>query len=212
MRLLTALLCLTLTTAGAYAAKPEWAGQDGKEKAEKLEQSGKAMKAEKEEKAGKYKHLSENGKSDKAEKAEKADKGEKGDKAKAKHEKGPRYFGDEDKDTIRDYYASEEHREQGAKGKKQKDLPPGLAKKLERGGELPPGWQTKLERGEVLDADVRATARPVPEQLMERLPVDPLVEEVVRVQDKVIRMSRGEGTIIDVIDIADVLAGRRMRE
>ena len=31
-----------------------------------------------------------------------------------------------------------------------KKLPPGLMKKLERGGELSPGWQKKVARGEVL--------------------------------------------------------------
>ena len=35
-----------------------------------------------------------------------------------------------------------------------KQLPPGLQKKLARGGSLPPGWQNKLQRGEVLDREV----------------------------------------------------------
>jgi hypothetical protein len=39
------------------------------------------------------------------------------------------------------------------KGKK-KALPPGLKKKVERGGELPPGWQKKVAKGEVLDRDL----------------------------------------------------------
>ncbi len=34
---------------------------------------------------------------------------------------------------------------------KKKSLPPGLAKKLARGGTLPPGWQMKVARGEVID-------------------------------------------------------------
>ncbi len=34
---------------------------------------------------------------------------------------------------------------------KRKSLPPGLAKKLARGGTLPPGWQMKVARGEVMD-------------------------------------------------------------
>lgn len=33
-------------------------------------------------------------------------------------------------------------------------LPPGLQKKVERGGELPPGWQKKLAVGQVLDYDI----------------------------------------------------------
>lgn len=41
-----------------------------------------------------------------------------------------------------------------AKPHKEKPLPPGLQKKLERTGELPPGWQKKLVAGEVLDMDI----------------------------------------------------------
>lgn len=41
-----------------------------------------------------------------------------------------------------------------AKNKNQ--LPPGLQKKLERGGELPPGWQKKWHKGDRLDDDIYA--------------------------------------------------------
>ena len=41
-----------------------------------------------------------------------------------------------------------------AKPDKEKPLPPGLQKKLYRGGELPPGWQNKLIVGEYLDYEV----------------------------------------------------------
>ncbi|MDI3326431.1 hypothetical protein QKW35_18790 [Pontibacterium granulatum] len=132
----------------------------------------------------------------------KSDKG----KEKAEHK---RYFSAQEHDVIREYYA--DHGEKGHKGGKVKDLPPGLQKKLDRGGELPPGWQRKLERGDVVDREVRAASHPIPEQLAERLPYDAATEEIIRVQDKVIRMSKGEGTIIDVIDIADVLVGRGKR-
>ena len=63
----------------------------------------------------------------------------------------------------------------------------------------------------MVDREVRAASHPIPEQLAERLPYDAATEEIIRVQDKVIRMSKGEGTIIDVIDIADVLVGRGIR-
>src|SRR5262245_45056914 len=35
-------------------------------------------------------------------------------------------------------------------GKKAKKLPPGLAKKVARGGELPPGWQKKCVPGAIM--------------------------------------------------------------
>ena len=41
-----------------------------------------------------------------------------------------------------------------AKDNKQKQLPPGLEKKVERGGELPPGWQKKITVGSILDRRV----------------------------------------------------------
>ncbi|MCE0558945.1 hypothetical protein Q4519_14900 [Motilimonas sp. 1_MG-2023] len=43
---------------------------------------------------------------------------------------------------------------QAKNDKQDKPLPPGLEKKVERGGELPPGWQKKLHRGEILDLDL----------------------------------------------------------
>lgn len=145
----------------------------------------------------------------------KAEKHQQKESKKAKSEKGKdkaehkRYFSAHEHDVIREYYA--DHSEKGHKGGKVKDLPPGLQKKLDRGGDLPPGWQRKLERGDVVDREVRAASHPIPEQLAERLPYDAATEEIIRVQDKVIRMSKGEGTIIDVIDIADVLVGRGIR-
>jgi hypothetical protein len=42
--------------------------------------------------------------------------------------------------------------------KKQKSIPPGLAKKIQRGKELPPGWQKKIVKGEVLDNELYLNA------------------------------------------------------
>ncbi|MET0091143.1 MAG: hypothetical protein ABW068_14195 [Candidatus Thiodiazotropha sp.] len=41
-----------------------------------------------------------------------------------------------------------------AKDSKERDLPPGLQKKAERGERLPPGWQKKLAVGDVLEEDI----------------------------------------------------------
>ena len=70
-----------------------------------------------------------------------------------------RLFAKDEKRIIQSYFEDhQEYRydddndESGRdKPKKQKSLPPGLQKKLARGGELPPGWQKKVARGEVLD-------------------------------------------------------------
>ena len=41
-----------------------------------------------------------------------------------------------------------------ADNQKHKDLPQGLQKKVEKGGELPPGWKKKLRKGYILDNDI----------------------------------------------------------
>ncbi|WP_237057405.1 hypothetical protein [Microbulbifer sediminum] len=41
-----------------------------------------------------------------------------------------------------------------ALAKPNNDLPPGLQKKVENGGELPPGWKKKLQVGHVLERDI----------------------------------------------------------
>lgn len=123
-----------------------------------------------------------------------------------------RYFSEHDHQLIRAFFGGDERNSQGKVPKKQKSLPPGLVKKSDRGGELPPGWQRKLARGEVVDAKLYLSAHSVPSSLLDRLPIDQRTEEIIRIQDKVIRMTRGDGTIIDVIDIADVMVGRGMRE
>jgi hypothetical protein len=104
--------------------------------------------------------------------------------------------------VIRDYYR--EHPEQtpgGATQKKKKKLPPGLQKKLARGGQLPPGWQKKVARGEVLDADVYQHSTPVPVDLMRRLPPQPQGTIIVTVEGKLVRLIEATRTILDVFDI-----------
>jgi hypothetical protein len=101
--------------------------------------------------------------------------------------------------VIRDYY--HEHPEQAGPRKKKKKLPPGLQKKVARGGQLPPGWQKKVARGEVLDAGVYAHATPVPVALVQRLPPQPAGTVIVTVEGKLVRLIEATRTILDVFDI-----------
>ncbi len=85
---------------------------------------------------------------------------------------------------------------------KQRQLPPGLQKKLERGGELPPGWQKKVQRGEVIDAELYALGKPVPRTIADRLPApDQAGTQDVVIENKVIRVLDATRTILDVFDI-----------
>lgn len=87
------------------------------------------------------------------------------------------------------------------KGKgKNKKLPPGLRKKLERGGELPPGWQKKVARGEVMDDELYSHARPVPDDIMRHLPY---VEgtSIREIDDRIVRVQDATRTVLDVFHL-----------
>lgn len=70
---------------------------------------------------------------------------------------------------------------------------------------MPPGWEAKVARGEVLDSDILRYSERIPHELARRLPTIRDGEEVRRVGNKVVRVLEGNGTVIDVIDLADVL-------
>jgi hypothetical protein len=126
----------------------------------------------------------------------------------SKHkEKSERVFSHSERSSIEGYYREEsrgKHKDKGGKHK-QKNLPYGLQKKLQRGGELPPGWQTKVARGEVLDDEILRHSERLPDDLVRRLPVLRDGTEIRRVGDKVVRVMEGNGTVLDVIDLADVI-------
>ncbi|MEH6502937.1 MAG: hypothetical protein V7682_03425 [Cycloclasticus sp.] len=134
------------------------------------------------------------------------------DKSSKHKEKSDRVFNDSERSRIEDYYREEsrgKHKDKGGKHKngknKQKNLPYGLQKKLQRGGQLPPGWQTKVARGEVLDDEILRHSERLPDDLVRRLPVLRDGTEIRRVGDKVVRVMEGNGTVLDVIDLADVI-------
>jgi hypothetical protein len=114
-------------------------------------------------------------------------------------------FSSDEREIIEDYYNRNAKSEAGKHKEKHKELPQGLRKKLARGGELPPGWQKKIARGEVLSADLRYQSTSLPDALLSRLPGSDTATEIVKLKDKVIRVSKGEGTIVDIIDLADLL-------
>jgi len=67
-------------------------------------------------------------------------------------------------------------------------LPPGLQKKVERGGELPPGWQRKLRKGQVLDSRVYKEAVPIDESMHVKLPLGPNGTVDLEIEGKIVRI------------------------
>jgi len=108
------------------------------------------------------------------------------------------FSGDERK-VIQDY--AHECKTPPAKGKKARGLPPGLAKKVARGGELPPGWQKKCVKGEVMPEPVFRQCHPLPQEVVVKLPPPPPDTIVVAMSGKVVRLARATREILDVFDV-----------
>jgi len=85
---------------------------------------------------------------------------------------------------------------------KQRSLPPGLQKKLDRGGQLPPGWQKKVARGEVLDGHLYHQSQRLSPDILRRVDGHHQDAELIVLGDRIVRVMQGEGTILDVINIA----------
>lgn len=90
-----------------------------------------------------------------------------------------------------------------------KPLPPGLKKKMERGGELPPGWKKKLEIGAVVDPEVYARAESLPEEIRRRLPNGETGTETIKVGDEIIRVIENSREIVDILEGRRVEGGSR---
>ena len=84
---------------------------------------------------------------------------------------------------------------------KQKSLPPGLAKKLARGGTLPPGWQMKVARGEVMDYETYNNASPLPDELLRKLSSIPEGTILLQVGNKIVKVIEASRKIVDLFEI-----------
>jgi len=79
-----------------------------------------------------------------------------------------------------------------AKKDKDKQLPPGLQKKVASGKALPPGWEKKLTKGEKMDDEVFKQGEIV-------VPINKHGEITLRVDDKVVRLYKATKEIIEVL-------------
>lgn len=80
-----------------------------------------------------------------------------------------------------------------AKKDKQKQLPPGLQKKVASGKSLPPGWQKKLVRGEVIDQDIYGRGTII-------APPGPRGIVTIRIEDKFFRVMEKTREIVEILD------------
>ena len=86
------------------------------------------------------------------------------------------------------------------KKKHKKSLPPGLQKKVARGGSLPPGWQKKIKCGEVLEASIYGNSVILDiDEYPSILDYNPAAE-VIRVHDRIIRIMKDTHEVLDIIE------------
>ena len=108
-----------------------------------------------------------------------------------------------ERQIIQGYVAACDVEEQHyRKGKKAKKLPPGLQKKVERGGSLPPGWEMKVRRGEVMPVEIYERCNPLPKDVMVQLPPQPPGTVLVVIGGKVARLLAATREILDVFEVA----------
>jgi hypothetical protein len=84
---------------------------------------------------------------------------------------------------------------------KQKALPKGVARKVERGGNLPPGWQNKCVRGRIMPVEVYRHCEPLPREVAVKLPAPPAGTIIVTIEGKAVRLMQATREILDVFDV-----------
>jgi len=185
------LASILIFTAGSSfaAAEEKGSGKGG----QKVEES-----AAREERGGWFERIFGLGQDrDKTEQSEEAaqqkEKSVKKEKAKAKQAHA---FSDKERAILEDWQRGET----GWK-KSGKKLPPGLQKKVARGGELPPGWKKKLAIGEKLPEEYESEIESLPEEILARLPKTSAGTEILQIGDEIIRVVENTREIIDILGI-----------
>ena len=110
-------------------------------------------------------------------------------------------FSSREREVIHGYLVTCTQEDHKGRGKKAKSLPPGLAKKVARGGDLPPGWQKKVVRGEHMPEHVYKRCEPLPQDVVVQLPPPPAGTIIVTVDGRAVRLARATLEILDVLDV-----------
>lgn len=81
-----------------------------------------------------------------------------------------------------------------------RNLPPGLAKKVARGGDLPPGWQKKVSRGNTFPGDLWPFTSPVNYNQVPRFgdPGDGI--DIYSIGNRLFKLNRSDNRILDILD------------
>jgi len=87
------------------------------------------------------------------------------------------------------------------KHKKSKSLPPGLQKKVDRGGALPPGWEKKFRKGEILPLEVYEQCHRLPREVLAKLPPQPQGTVIITIGGMVGRLLAATREILDVFEV-----------
>ena len=100
-------------------------------------------------------------------------------------------------------FLSPAYAKEGNKGKKFKNVPKGIEKKIKRGKALPPGWQKKLTKGQPLDKEVYDNAVPVTKEEKEKLPQSPAGAKLLKIENKIVSVMGATRTILDVFEVGE---------
>ena len=158
--ILPAVLLVVLSASGASAQRPGQSGHGDDGKREENEQGD-----------------------DKRDKKDKKDKKDKNDRQAIRI---GGFFGDQQREVVRQYYGN-----QTRAGR----CPPGLAKK--NNGCMPPGQARKYSLGRALPRDV--TYYPVSQSLLRGLGTPPSGYQYVRVASDILLLTLGSNVIVDAI-------------
>lgn len=172
------LLLIASLGAGAAWAKPDWA-EDGK--------GGKHDRHEKSDKHDKHDKHGNKGGPGKGDRHEGRPQMQGGSSGPTVQINLGAYFGDSQRQVLRDYYGP-----QFRAG----NCPPGLAKK--NNGCLPPGQAKKWRVGSRLPGDV--VFYPLPHDVVVRLGVPPAGHKYVRVAADILLIAVGTSMVVDAIE------------
>lgn len=108
-------------------------------------------------------------------------------------------FSSAERNLIRSWLVEAERHDSA--GQAMTGLPLGMQKKVAQGKTLPPGWQKKLVRGAHLDQVDYTHGRPLPAELLYRLPPPPPGSEILQIEAQIIRLDAATRVILDVFSL-----------